>query len=183
MKLPHERAGATPGDVMVFLAMLSLAAALLYPAWSTRDFRDRVERATADVAAVESAARSALALSGAWPPPAPPGQAPIQMVGLTGEGRPFGRTDYALQWTTWNVVDSVEVASDAAVTPGDLPPDSVGPQLSPVVRSIGGVTVHSGDAALLAELATQYAEQLSFVLDTTWVLLLPERASVAARTP
>jgi len=50
--------GATSGDVVIFLATLSVAAALLYPAWSVRDFKARVESATSDVSAVAAAARA-----------------------------------------------------------------------------------------------------------------------------
>ena len=39
------RRGATFADALVFLATLSLAAALLYPAWSARGFRERVTTA------------------------------------------------------------------------------------------------------------------------------------------
>lgn len=180
MSVLRSRAGATASDVLIFLATVSLAAALLYPAWSAREFRARVDSAVADVEALRSAARSALELGGAWPSPAEPGTAPPQLVGLSQEGSVFDRTDYALQWTSWNVVDSVVVAPDATFAAGDAPPDSAGPRTEPIVRNVGGIAVHASDAALLAELAARYAEETSFVLDTIWLLILPERGDVTA---
>ena len=58
----------------------------------------------------------------------------------------------------------------------DAPPDTVGPELMPVVRQIGGIILHSSDGALLAELLQRYGTEASFVRDTTWTLVLPERA-------
>ena len=177
MSLVTSRDGATPSDVLIFLATISLAAALLYPAWSAREFRGRVDSAVADVEALRSAARSAREVAGAWPSPAEPGSAPPELIGLSQEGSVFDRLDYTLEWTSWNVVDSVVVAPDAVFAVGDAPPDSAGPRTEPIVRAVGGIAVHSGDAALLAELAARYAEETSFVLDTVWRLILPERGS------
>lgn len=180
MSLVRSRTGATPSDVLIFLATISLAAALLYPAWSAREFRGRVESAAADVEALRSAAVSALERGGSWPSPAEPGSAPPELIGLSQEGSIFDRAHYALQWTSWNVVDSVVVAPDAVFEAGDAPPDSAGPRTEPIVRTVGGIALHSGDAALLGELAARYAEETSFVLDTIWMLILPERGEVTA---
>jgi len=181
--IPRDRAGATPGDVMIFLATLSLAVALLYPAWSGRELRGLVERAVADVEAVASAAHSTRAASGAWPTQVAPGRAPAELLGLSQADGPFGRAEYTLEWTSWSVVDSVEVPDDIIYAPGDAPPPTAGPVLQPVVRTVGGVAVHTGNPTLLAELAERFAPQTSFVLDTTWVLLLPERGTARTRAP
>ncbi len=170
------RRGATFADVLVFLATLALAAALLYPAWNAREFRARVSTAIADVEAVSSTALRSLDADGRWPDPAPPGEAPVELMGLTGEGSPFSRTEYRVGWTSWNVVDSVEVVQPPQA-PEDTPPETVGPMRAPVPRSVGGVTVHSADLALLAELTEHFAGRTTFVLDTMWLLVLPERAS------
>lgn len=175
-----NRAGATAGDALIFLATLSLAAALLYPAWSARTSRDRFARAATDVESVAAAARSVLTTSGAWPTPTAPGQAPPELGGLAGQDQPFGRVDYALEWTSWSVVDSIDALTDIVITPGDAPPDSVGPVQRPVVRRVGAVALHSGDPALLAEMAERFADESSFVLDTIWMLVLPDRASTPA---
>jgi len=171
-----DRRGATFADVLVFLATVSLAAALLYPAWSARRFRERVATAVADVEAVSTAARRALQESGRWPQAAPPGMAPPELAGLSGEGSAFSRTDYRVGWTSWNVVDSVEVVQPPPA-PEDTPPEIIGRMMAPVSRSVGGVSVHSGDPALLAELSEHFAGEPTFVLDTMWLLVLTDRAA------
>lgn len=175
MSLMRSRSGATPSDVLVFLATVSLAAALLYPAWSARGFRGRVASAAADVDGLAAAARSTLESSGAWPSPAAPGEAPPQLGGLSSEGGIFSRLDYTLGWTSWQVVDSVEAPPPPPAAAGDAPPDSVGPMLEPIVRTVGGIAVYSSERALLAELSQRYAGEVSFVLDSVWLLVLPER--------
>jgi hypothetical protein len=169
-------------DGLVFLATISLAAALLYPAWSAREFRSRVTSAVTDVETLGAAARSMLQDRGAWPTRAAPGEAPPELATFSGEEGIFSRLDYTLGWTSWQVVDSVvAVDLDAApVDPEDAPPDSIGPRLEPVIRTVGAVAVHSGDSALLAELSQRFADEISFVLDTTWLLVLPERGDAPA---
>jgi hypothetical protein len=173
------RRGATLADVLVFLASVSLAAALLYPAWSTRGFRERVATAVADVEAVSGAARRSLEQSGRWPNPAPPGMAPTELAGLSGEGGAFSRTDYRVGWASWNVVDSVEVVQPPPA-PEDTPPETMGRVMAPVSRSVGAVSVHSADPALLAELSEHFAGEPTFVLDPMWLLVLAARAATAS---
>ena len=175
MSILTDRRGAALADVFVFIATLSLAAALLYPAWSAREFRARASTAISDVEVVSEAARRALAASGRWPGSASPGSVPTELVGLTREGGPFSRDGYRVGWTSWNLVDSVEVL-EPPPAPEDTPPESAGPMLAPVARSVGGVTVHSGDRALLAELSRHFVDEPAFVLDTMWLLVLTERA-------
>jgi type II secretory pathway pseudopilin PulG len=175
MSVLIDRRGATLADLLVLLAVLGLMAALLYPAWSAREFRARVSTAISDVEVVSMAARRALAASGRWPESASPGSAPPELGGLTGEGSPFSRTGYRVGWTSWNVVDSVAVP-EPPPAPEDTPPESAGPVIAPVARSVGGVTVHSGDPALLAELTRHFGDEPTFVLDTMWLLVLTERA-------
>ena len=173
--------GAATGNVLIFLATLSIAAALLYPAWRERGFRARVETAISDVETLSGAARSVRDDGNRWPTPAEPGESPRELPRLAGENGVFSRLGYTLGWTSWEVVDSIEappltdpVAADDVVT------DSSGPPMLPVVRSVGAVTVHSGDETLLAELLEHYSDQMSFVLDTMWMLVLPERATAPA---
>ena len=183
MSFMRGRTGATPSDVLVFLATVRLAATLPHPAWSARGFRSRVASAAADVDGLAAAARSTLEFGGVWPSPAAPGEAPPELIGLSAEEGIFSRLDYTLGWTSWQVVDSVEAPPPPPATAGDAPPDSVGPMLEPIVRTVGGIAVYSSESALLAELSQRYAGELSFVLDSMWLLVLPERgdASVGGR--
>lgn len=168
--------GATLGDMLVFLATLSLGMALLYPAWSARAFRSRVAGAIADVESLRSAARYVLDSDGRWPSAGTPGEAPPELAWVEARDSVFSRMDYTLQWTSWEVVDSVEPPPDLGPAPVDAPPDTVGPRLRPVVRSVGGIAVYSSEDALLAELRQHYADEASFVLDTMWLLVLPSRS-------
>lgn len=175
------RRGASTGDVLIFLATLSIAAALLYPAWSVRGFRATVEEAITDVDAVAAAARSVRQSADRWPSAAAPGEAPAELAQLGGSDGPFNREAYTIGWTSWAVVDSTRAPQPAALpSPDDPRPDSVGPRLQPVVRTVGAVAVYSGQETLLAELDEHYAEQASFVLDTMWLLILTERAEAPA---
>jgi hypothetical protein len=176
MSTMRDRQGATTADVLVFLSTLALAAALLYPAWSAREFRARVEGAVADVEAVTAVARSSLEATGSWPTPTPVGETPPEITGVSREGNPFVRADYRLEWTTWSVVDSVPAPPDLTPTLDDVLIDSAGPAMQPIVEVVGALVVHTSDSALLAELSDRYAEQISFALDTIWMLVLPERA-------
>ena len=165
----------------MLVAALTLVAALLSPTWSARAFRERVAEAIADVEAVRAAAARALELQRRWPTPAPPGEAPPELSELGGSEGPFSRPGYTLGWTTWQVVDSVEAPPEPAPppSPGD-PPQQTGPRMVPSTRTVGAVTVRSDAGALLTELLRHFGADASFVLDTTWVLVLPERAEEAS---
>jgi hypothetical protein len=141
-----------------------------------------VEAAIADVDAVAAAARSVRDNGNRWPTTTPVGQAPPELSGLSGTNGPFAREEYALGWTAWDVVDSMRAPPPAIpASPGDAPPDTVPPAMSPVVRSVGAVTVRSSEESLLTELQQHYADATSFVVDSMWFLVLPERAQ--APTP
>lgn len=175
------RQGATTGDVLIFLATLSVAAALLYPAWSVRGFRATVDAAIADVDSVAAAAQAVRQSDDRWPSAAAPGEAPSELARLAGSEGPFSREAYRIGWTSWEVVDSVRAPEPAAPqSPDDPRPDSVGPRMEPVVRTVGAIAVYAGDEALLAELHEHYWDRTSFVLDTMWLLILPERAEAPA---
>ena len=167
--------GATLGDMLVFLAILSLAAALLYPRVSRRAFEDRLERAIEDVETLSSAARATHARSGSWPSSAPPGEIPRDLAGLSPSDSIFARVDYTLGWRRWEVIDSMIAPQPPALEPVD-PRDPVGPSMAPVVKFFGGIDVYSAEEVLLAELFEHYGRQTSFVRDTMWTLILPERS-------
>ena len=48
----------------------------------------------------------------------------------------------------------------------------------PLARAVGAVAVYSGEEALLAELLAHYGSDASFVVDSMWMLVLPERAEI-----
>jgi hypothetical protein len=171
------RRGASAAGMLVFLAALSVAAALLYPAWSVRGFRARVQASIAEVDALGSAARAVRDNTNRWPTPAPIGEVPPELSGLRGADGASGPTGYAIQWTAWEVVDSVEAPAPSDIlSADDAPQEPAEPAMLPILRSVGGIIVHSGERALLAELLEHYTEGNPFVVDTMWHLILPERA-------
>lgn len=165
------------GNVLIFLAVVSIVAALLHPAWSARGFRSRVEQVIADTDTLSAAARDFREQTSRWPAPAGAGEAPSDLPSLGGAEGIFARAEYTMGWSTWEVVDSVE-ASPLSDTPSadDAPRTDAEPLMEPVVRSVGAVTIRSADQDLLAELLRHYSDTASFVLDSTWVLVLPDRA-------
>lgn len=175
--LARDRRGASVGDVLIFLATVSIAAALLYPAWSVRGFRAVVEQAVADADTLSAAATRFRDQAGRWPTTGPPGEAPRELANLEGAGGVFSRQEYRVGWSTWEVVDSVE-APPMADSPSadDAPRADAEPVYEPVVRSVGAVTIRSSDSTFLAELLHRHADEASFVIDSIWVLVLPERA-------
>lgn len=169
---------ATLADAFVVASLMTLVAALLYPTWSARAFHDRVSAAITDVDAVVTAARSARTALGRWPHAAAAGEPPPELTGLAGSDGPFSREGYALAWTTWQVVDSVPAPPEPGPppAPGDPPRASALPLMLPVTRTVGALAVHSGEEALLAELLRRHGSDRSFVLDSIWMVVLPEDA-------
>ena len=127
-----------------------------------------------------AAIRTTLELEDHWPSPSPPGEAPPELSGLAGADGPFSRAGYTLGWTTWQVVDSVVAPPEPAPppTPGDAPRPTA-PRMVAEPRTVGAVTLRSSQEALLAELLRHYGPEAAFVLDSTWVLVLPERGRPA----
>lgn len=172
---------ATMADIFVLASVIALGWALLRPTLGARAFQQRVAAAIADVDTVSAQARRVLAASDRWPTSAPPGESPPELLAF-GETPPqFIRADYTLGWQTWLVVDSIEAPPEPLPppSPGDPPRRPPSPIMVPVNRALGSVRVH-GEDALLAELLRHYGAG-SFVLDSAWVLVLPERAE--APTP
>lgn len=168
--------GATIGDALILLSVVTLAATLLHPTLKERSFQRLVADAIVDVDAVAAAARAARESTGRWPDGADPGTAPAGLAGPAGSDSVFSRPDYTLGWSVWDVVDSVPAPPEGGATPTDAPPDTVGPRMMPTVGRIGGVSVYSGDSLLLAQLTAHYAEAEPIVLDTMWLMVLPERS-------
>lgn len=168
---------ATLADGVVAIATLALVAALMRPSWNARDFRNEVASAIADANTVMSGARNARAALGRWPTAADAGEAPPELANLGGDGGVFTRPGYALAWTTWEVVDSVPAPPEPELlpTPGDAPREPEGSRMLPVTRTVGAVAVHSSNPRLLAELLRHFGGETSFVLDSIWLMLLPER--------
>lgn len=166
-----SRAGATTGDVLIILAVLSLGASILYPITRQRAFEERVAAAVADVESLRSEALRLRDSQGAWPESAPTGELP---PGSDSPGLNLVRESYTLQWSRWVSVELPQPDTSAMPPPDDEdnPPPAV-PIPRPLVSTSGGITVHTAEADLLAELLNRYGASSSFVRDTSWTLVLP----------
>lgn len=174
-----DRSGLTTGSVTFGIAVLTLVLALAYPTLRARSFGLRVAEAGADIEALRRGAEGHLRESGTWPSSGPPGAIPIELIGAFPGDVDLGRETYTIQWVRFEVVDHVEVPPEPNPEPNplDLGADSIPPTIVAMPRRIGGIVVHTGDDALLAELLDQYGSEASFVRDTTWTLVLPARAA------
>jgi hypothetical protein len=172
----RNRVELTSSDLLVALAILSLLSAFLYPTLRSRAFINHVDRTANEVETLRSAALGVLSQTGAWPTAGEPGGIPIEVSGAFPSDSLLAGDEYTLQWTRWEVVDQVEAPSSITQLPADAdaPPDTVGPIFVPVVRTVGGIVVHSGEDELLAELLTRYGRTVSFVRDTTWTLVVTD---------
>ena len=171
-----QRSGAITGDILVFLSILTLGFALVHPRLQQLAFYQQLDGAVSAVETLRAASSAFLSLNRDWPAPSPAGVAPPGLVSafpaeysLAGEG-------YALEWNRWEIVDRPEVVlpvDPAALSQGDPLEDSVPTIPTTLFRTMGGLTVYSGNSALLAGLLEHYGTRLSFVRDTTWTLVIP----------
>lgn len=165
--------GFAVADAVILLAVVALLAALAYPALKRRAFDGRFERVVQDV---ETLRRSALAYrdrTGAWAPGAGPRQRPPELGAHLDSL--FAREAYGIEWRRWEVVAMREMQPPPVAPSARESGEQPVPTHVPVVRLLGGITVHTGEEALLAELAVRYGDSISFVYDTTWTLVLPDR--------
>jgi hypothetical protein len=174
MRLPNAR-DLTVADVMIALAGATVILALLLPTLRARSFRASVERTVSEVEAVRRAAEGHFRTRATWPLAEAAGVTPSALTAILGDD--LVRDGYTLQWTRWSVVDSVETPQALVETvPGDALPDDAPRTATPLVQLIGAVVVYSDDDRLLGELLARYGRNASFVRDTMWTLVLPERA-------
>lgn len=180
----HRTAGLAPADLVILLALVSLMAALAYPMLRRSAFDSRVERAVSDVELLRRSAIAHRDRRGTWAPAAEPRHRPPELEGEALDSV-FRRPDYGIEWRRWEVVELEEIAPPPEGPGPEEPGEAPLPIRVPVVRLVGGITVHTADEALLAELAARYGDTISFVYDTTWTLVLPQRtgASVSRSLP
>lgn len=172
-----DRIGATSGDFLFGIAVLTLGLALGYPTIRARGFDASVAETVADVQTLRRSAEGYLRDNRAWPTPRAPGVIPSELFGAFPGQSDLRRGGYTLQWARFEVVDHVEVPGQPNMesVPLDVSPDSIPPTLEPVVREVGAIVLYSSDDALIGALLERYGTRASFVRDTTWTLILPAR--------
>lgn len=177
------------GDALIGLAVIAVVLAALLPTYRVRAFERTVEEAVTDVEALRAAALRVVSASGQWPDARPPGRVPAGATGVFDNDTTMARGAYTLEWRLVDRIQYVESASpprrsgaffddDEVPAPAqsqsvDPVPDSVAPELVPVVRTEGALVVHSSDELLLAQLLRRFGPERSFVRDTTWTLVVP----------
>ena len=164
------------GDIVVFLSFLTLGFALLYPRLQERAFDQQLDGAVSAIETLRAAASGFLNQNRDWPAPSPAGVAPPELVSAFPAEYRLAVEGYALEWNRWEIVDRPEVVlppEPVALSQEDSPDDSVPTRSTTLFRTVGGLTVYSGDSALLAGLLEHYGTRLSFVRDTTWTLVIP----------
>lgn len=171
-----QRSGASVGDMLVLLSILSLGFALVYPQLRQRAFEQHLEAAVSAVETLRVASSAFVDQNSEWPAPSPAGVEPPELATALPPEYRLAMEGYTLEWNRWETVDRIEVALPPE--PGqpsvlDSPQDSVPTQTQIVFRTMGGVTVYSSDSSLLAGLLANYGPRLSWVRDTTWTLVVP----------
>lgn len=165
----------TRADVAIGVALLLLLLAVLRPMLTARGYQSTVMQATEEVDVLRAAALDRRSTSGSWP-----------------ETADFVFDDFTLEWTRLDVIEFVEAPPasftaieddeepDTSVPPsgaiGDLPPDSVGPEMAPSVREVGAIVLRTGNESLLADLLERYGSTVSYVRDSTWTLIVDDRS-------
>jgi len=162
--------------MLVFISILSLGFALLHPRLRERAFAQQLDDTVSAIERLRAASSAFEEQDRDWPAPSPPGVTPPELVSAFPAQHQLGAEDYTLEWNRWETVDRPQTGlppEPAARSQDDSPADGVPSAPTTLFRTMGGVTVYSGNSALLAGLLEHYGTRLSFVRDTTWTLMIP----------
>ena len=162
--------------MLVFLSILTLGFALVYPQLQERAFEQQLDEAVSAIETLRAASSAFLNRNREWPAPSPAGVTPPELVSAFPAEYRLAVQGYTLEWNRWEIVDRLEVVSPPASTAfsqGESVEDSMPTTPTSLFRTRGGLTVYSTNSALLAGLLEHYGTRLSFVRDTTWTLVIP----------
>ena len=171
-----QRSGASVGDILVLLSVLTLGLALVYPRLQDRAFEQQLDGAVSAIETLRAASSAFLNQNLDWPGPSPAGVTPPELVSAFPPEYRLAVEGYALAWNRWEIVDRPKIAlppEPEELSQEDSPGDSVPTRPTAIFRTMGGLTVYSGNSALLAGLLEHYGTSLSFARDTTWTLVIP----------
>lgn len=184
--LDSPRAGVTVSDALVFLSLVSLIFAIVYPRIRRVAYEQRVDAAVYNIETLSDAARSHFEAEGSWPAEAPSGMIPAELVGDLPDGFSFEWEHYTVDWNLWETVRAPDVVpeedededeyEDEYLDRDEMPPEGLELEAAPppvfTVHPLAGITIYSDEQALLAMLLEQYGADLSFVRDGSWTLIL-----------
>ena len=173
MKARRDGAGFLVADAVVGLAALAVLAALLVPVVQRSARYARIEAAQERVQQVHMGYQEHRAAEGSWPVSAPPGQVPEGLAAYLPPGASFEGDGFVVEARRWRAVEQPPRPQDIPEIPDDTPADTV-PLPSPTVGVLAGVSLGTSDPALLAALLSRHPED-SFVQDTVWTLVFPQR--------
>ncbi len=186
-RVDPRRAGIAVSDALVFLSLLSLIFAIVYPRIRRVAYEQRVDAAVHNIETLSAAVRSHFEEEGSWPAEAPSGMIPAELVGDLPDGFSFEWEHYTVDWNLWETVRAPDVVPEEEVPEEDededeyldrdeMPPEELEPEAAPppvlTVHPLAGITIYSDEQALLAMLLERYGEDLSFVRDGSWTLIL-----------
>ena len=167
-----RRAGAARSEVVLVIAAVALTISALMPTLRARSVQMSVDEAATDVATFHSAVEEYFASTGSWPAPSEPGELPPEVAyAFPGHGS-LTHADYSLEWSLLEVPGNPRRAGVPTGSEGDTAPDSLGGAGVHMAVAVGGLTVHSGNDALLADLLSRYGSRASFARDSTWTLIV-----------
>ena len=182
-RVDPRRAGMAVSDALVFLSLLSLIFAIVYPRARRVAYEQRVDAAVHNIETLSAAVRSHLEEEGSWPAEAPSGMIPAELVGDLPDGFSFEWEHYTVDWNLWETVRAPDVVPEEEMPDEDeyldrdeMPPEELEPEAAPppvlTVHPLAGITIYSDEQALLAMLLERYGADLSFVRDGSWTLIL-----------
>ncbi len=178
-----RRAGIAMSDALVFLSLVSLIFAIVYPRIRRVAYEQRVDAAISNIETLGAAARRHFEQEGAWPAEAPSGMIPAELVGDLPDGFSFEWEHYTVDWNLWKTVRTSEaiLEEDPSEDDEDLDEEPVqdedpepASESITTIHPLAGITIYSDEQALLAMLLERYGADLSFVRDGSWTLILEE---------
>ena len=170
------------GDVLLVLSLLCLALAVIYPRIQRGAYEDRVNAAVSDVEAVKASAHRHLEREGTWPAESPSGRIPAELVGTLPTDFTPVSAHYTMDWNLWETV-RIHPPPDDAQPDGNPDPEGAAPveievegpdQRGSMLQPLAGITIHSDEEGLLAALLQRYGQELSFVREGSWTLILED---------
>ena len=152
------------GQAAILVGLAVLAYGLIRPVVDGMNRRQRVSDAFASVDGLRSALEAYQRENGELPRDTDVGHVPDGLAPFLPVGLVYSAPSYRLDVERWERVVVPPV-------PPDFDPEDSVPPPAPYPEGMVGVSVHSHDPDILAELLTRYGRNVSFVRDSIWTLV------------